>query len=367
MILSGISRRLSTRRRGDEQRSLDARARRSLLLSGILSALSMLPALATLTTTDARAEQATGAVPDPAAAALFHSGRELVEKGDWAAGCPKFEASLALYSSASTMLNIARCQEHDGKIASAWSTYKRALVVNRETPGEERRRALEDVAQKGIASLEPRLPKLRVVIAVAPEGLQVTRNGQYVPLAMLGTTIPVDPGEHRIVARAPGHRTEQRTVTVAEAKTERVEIALILGDDGGDPEAGDGRARSGGVVVPTWSLVVGAGGLALLTAGAAFRVDQALIEGRQHGICGGDVVQGCPTTYVPDADNARKNRDFGLFVGLGGAGVIALGAAIIGAVVENVPSSPKASAEPEVTARAWVGPGGFGASLGGRF
>ncbi len=316
---------------------------------------------------DARAEQQASAVPDPAAAALFHSGRELVEKGDWAAGCPKFEASLALYMSASTLLNIARCHEHDGKIASAWSTYKRALVVNRETPGEERRKALEALAEKGIASLSPRLPKLRVVIPVAPEGLQVTRNGQYVPLAMLGTTIPVDPGEHRIVARAPGHRTEQRTVTVTEAKTERVEIALILGEGGSDQEGEGGTARAGGVVVPTWSLIVGGGGLALLTAAGIFRVDQALIEGRQDGICGGDVVSGCPASYAPEADNARKNRDFGLFVGLGGAGVIALGAAIIGSVVESSPSDPKASAEPEVSARAWVGPGWAGASLVGRF
>lgn len=69
---------------------------------------------------------------DPAAAeALFKAARALVEKGDYAAGCPKFEASLALNPSASTMLNIALCHEHDGKIASAWEAYNRALTLNR--------------------------------------------------------------------------------------------------------------------------------------------------------------------------------------------------------------------------------------------
>ena len=316
---------------------------------------------------DARADSPPSPVPDPAAEALFLSGRELVEKGDWAAGCPKFEASLQLYLSASTLLNIARCHEHNGKIASAWATYRRALVVNKETPGAERKKALEEVAQKGLAALEPRLPKLRIVLPVAPERLQVTRNGQYVPIAMLGTSIPVDPGEQTVEARAPGYRTERRSVTVAEGKAERIEIALILTEGGGgggggsDDGGGDARARPGGHWIPTWSIGVGAGGLALLTASAIFRVDQALIEGRQQGICAGDVESRCPPTYIPDADNARKNRDFALFVGLGAGGVIALGAAVVGAVLAP------AKAEGELSAGAFVGPGSAGASVQGRF
>jgi hypothetical protein len=312
----------------------------------------------------AGAAAAQSVVPDAAAEALFRSGRELVEKGDWAAGCPKFEASLELYLSASTLLNIARCHEHNGKIASAWATYRRALVVNKETPGAERKKALEEVAQTGLAALEPRLPKLRIVIPVAPERLKVTRNDQYVPLAMLGTSIPVDPGVHTIEARAPGYRTERRSVKVAEGATERVEIALIVAEGGGDPKDEE-RGRAGGHSIPTWSIGVAAGGLALLTAAAVFRVDQALIEGKQQGICHGDVENRCPSTYIPDADNSRKNRDFGLFVGFGSAGVVALGAAVVGAIVGS--SSAQAGGGAELSAGAWISPGRAGASLQGRF
>lgn len=312
------------------------------------------------------ADPPPAAVPDPAAEALFHSGRQLVERGNWDAGCPKFEASLALYLSASTLLNLARCHEHYGKLASAWATYKRALVVNRETPGEERRSALEDVAKRGLAALEPRLPKLRIVIPIAPEGLKVTRNEQYIPLAMLGTTFPVDPGEHRIVVRAPGYRTERRTVTALERKTKRVEIPLILGDGGEGEDGASAGVVSGGHVVPTWSLIVGAGGLALLTAGAIFRVDQAMVEGFQEGKCDGDVLTKCPPGYMPAEDNARKNRDFALFVGLGGAGALAVSAAVVGMVI-GPPGKPKPAADPAIAARAWVAPDGAGALLGGRF
>src|SRR6185312_10516239 len=94
-----------------------------------------------------------------AAAALFRAGRELVAAGDYAAGCPKFEASLKLHASASTLLNIARCHEHEGRLATAWLDYQRGLSLNRGTSGAERQRELEEVARAALAALEPRVPK----------------------------------------------------------------------------------------------------------------------------------------------------------------------------------------------------------------
>src|SRR5688572_22367029 len=77
---------------------------------------------------------------DPAAAeALYKAGRDLVAKGDWDVGCPKFDASMSLDPVASTLLNIAKCHEHYGRLARAWADYKRALVLNQDTPGAERR------------------------------------------------------------------------------------------------------------------------------------------------------------------------------------------------------------------------------------
>ena len=57
--------------------------------------------------------------PDPAAAALFQSGREQIEQGDWEGGCAKLAQSLARSANASTQLNLARCAEHAGKIVRA--------------------------------------------------------------------------------------------------------------------------------------------------------------------------------------------------------------------------------------------------------
>jgi tetratricopeptide (TPR) repeat protein len=309
----------------------------------------------------ARAADTNPSVPDPAAAALFQSGRALLDDGKWEEGCAKFEASMILYPAASTLLNIARCYEHKGKIALAWSAYQRALVLNRETQGEERKKALEEIAKKGLAGVEPRLPRIKLALRGVPAGLRVTHNGQDVPTAMLSTVIPVDPGPQSISAEAPGYKPFQRTVDVDEGELEEVPIKL---------ERLEERSRDvvviGGPRIPAWTWVAGAGGIALLAASAAFRIDQAYVEGRQLGYCGGD-LQSCPPgtpEYDPVEGNARKNRDFVLFASLGGAGVVALGAAIVGVV--TAPSAKPANA-PSATLTPWIGPGTLGGGIGGRF
>ena len=66
--------------------------------------------------TAASAQTAAPKQQDPVAAqALFKAARQLVDKGNYAEGCPQFAASFELYPSASTMLNVAQCHEHDGK------------------------------------------------------------------------------------------------------------------------------------------------------------------------------------------------------------------------------------------------------------
>jgi hypothetical protein len=303
----------------------------------------------------AHAEGGSASVPDPAAAALFQSGRDLIDKGQWDEGCAKFEASMTLYPAASTLLNIARCYEHKGKLALAWSAYQRAIVLNRETQGEERRKALDDVAKKGLANVEPRLPRIEIDVKGAPTGLRVTHNGNEIPPAVFGTVVPVDPGPQTVWAEAPGYEPYQKTIDVPEGK--RVTFTIDMRPAG--------TTSSGGRAIPAWAWAAGAGSIALLAGAAVFRADESYIEGKQYGLCSGDVKGGgCPPkdVYDPTGDNARKNRDFGLFVGLGGAGVLALGAAVIGIVTAPAGGKPSTTA---ITP--WIGPGTLGGGIGGRF
>ena len=158
---------------------------------------------------------------------LFSSARELVDHGDFAAGCPKFEAALKLVPSASTMINIGRCHEHDGKLATAWADYKRALALNVETQGIERQKALEDVAKQALASVDQRVPKLKISFVEQPPGLRLLRDGAEMHLATLDEALPLDAGEHSLEASAPGRKTEKRQLLLEEGKTTTVELVLL--------------------------------------------------------------------------------------------------------------------------------------------
>jgi hypothetical protein len=286
----------------------------------------------------AASARSDNAVPDPVAQALFQDGRDLVDKGEWDAGCTKFEASMLLYPAASTLLNIASCYEHKQKLASAWSAYKRVQVLNRETIGDDRRRAIDELAAGEIAKLTPRLPKIKLSMKKQVAGLTLRKDGELVPDAVIGTEMPVDGGEHEIAADAPGHRPFRMRLEVKESTVRDVVIDLV---PEGQPDSRDGAGRP-----PTWAFATGGASLVFLGLSAGFRVDQAFVEGLQSGKCGGDVKKGCPakTAYDPGADNARKNVDFGLFVGFGAAGVAALAVSIYGLVRGSISPPPPAAA-----------------------
>ncbi|HZF56301.1 MAG TPA: hypothetical protein VE093_47120 [Polyangiaceae bacterium] len=330
---------------------------------------------------------------DPAAAeALYKAGRELVAKGDWDAACPKFEASMSLDPAASTLINIAKCHEHFNRLSRAWADYKRALVLNQDTPGAERRKTLGEIATRGVQALEPRLPKMRIAVVNPPPGLRVTRDGQELPVAVLGEVIPVDPGSHEVSASAPGYALEQRTVKAEEGKTVEVELRLTqraaqdpaagansasggAGSSGASPPSdGPDAAKGDSGGIPTWVWIVGGAGVVMAGAGVAFRIDGSAAEARLDENCGEARLCDPASGYDPTADNDRKNRDFVLFAVLGGAGAAAVGAAVIGAIV----APPKVRAGSagavgqtalgrRIRAGGWVSPSGFGASLEGVF
>lgn len=189
----------------------------------------------------------------------------------------------------------------------------------------------------------------------APTGLRVTQNGKEIPIALLGTVIPVDPGQQSIFAEAPGFDPYTESVTVAEG--ELVELTLTL-----EKRTSDWSVTRG---VPTWAWISGGAGVALIAGAAVFRADQAFVEGKQIGICNGDVERGCPSkqVYDPTKDNSRKNRDNALFIGLGAAGVIGIGAAVVG-IVMGPPVTKKSTA---TMVMPWIGPTSVGATVGGRF
>ena len=102
---------------------------------------------------------------DPAAAeALFQQGRALLERGELAAACAKFESSQVNEPSGGTLLNLADCRARQGKTATAWAHFVAAerlagLQGRPEQAAEARRRGSE---------IEPTLSTLTLHAAGAP-------------------------------------------------------------------------------------------------------------------------------------------------------------------------------------------------------
>jgi serine/threonine-protein kinase len=157
------------------------------------------------------------------AEALYQQGHDLVEKGDYEHACPKLAESLRLDPGIGVMLHLASCWEKSGKTASAWAQYREAEQVAVRS-GDSR----ADVARKRADALEPRLHRLTVTVAAPVDGLALARDGAPVGAAQWGTAVPVDPGEHVIVAVAPGkQRWEGKVVTPDQAGASTITVPAL--------------------------------------------------------------------------------------------------------------------------------------------
>lgn len=154
-----------------------------------------------------------------AAEALFDEGLALMRKGDFAAACIKLEQSSSIDHGIGTMLYLGECYEKSGRTASAWAMFRQAASEAAASGESQRAEAGRQRAEK----LTPALSKLTVTVtAPVPAGLELTRNGAAVPNALWGTAVPVDPGDQRVDARAPGYLPWSGTVRIganADAQT----------------------------------------------------------------------------------------------------------------------------------------------------
>jgi hypothetical protein len=161
-----------------------------------------------------------------AAEALFDEGRRLMAADQFAAACAKFEASQALDPGVGTSLNLADCYEKSGRTASAWAQFRETMSAAHKAGSSERER----IARQHVQSLEPKLSYLTIATWKGQD-VQVTRDGITVDAAVLGTAIPVDPGEHVVAASAANKRAWSTTVSVG-ATADRISVAVpILPDE----------------------------------------------------------------------------------------------------------------------------------------
>ena len=309
---------------------------------------------------------------------LFEEGKTFLQAGDWPAACARFQASFDAEAAVSTAVKIARCREHEGKLARAVAEYRRALELNqtlRQTA--ERKKELESLIRNDLALLEARVPKLRFEITPRPSGLEVTVNGTPVPEASLAAPLLVDPGEPEVVVRAPGYREERLKPRVPEGVTHELVLTLVPDADraaapapaptpsavpiavpvpprrvtGSSPSPGPNDVPPGdsGSGQRTFGAVVGGAGAVALGVAAYFGLKTLVLVDAARPRCPEDECDGKGYRMMNDAENAQT---IGFIVG--GAGALLLGGGI--ALYLSAPSDDARPKQTFVSAR--LGPTG---------
>ncbi len=147
---------------------------------------------------------ASGASAQTAALAedLFRDGKKLLAEKRYDEACPKFAESARIEPSSGVELALGLCYEAQGKTASAWGAYSEVVVLARR----DTRRDREQAAIKHLAALEAKVSHAAFVVPkemAALDGFELRQDGVVLNRAAWGRS-PVDPGEHRIEAQAPG-------------------------------------------------------------------------------------------------------------------------------------------------------------------
>jgi serine/threonine-protein kinase len=302
--------------------------------------------------------------------ALFREAKQLIEQRRFDQACPKLEESQRLDAAGGTALTLALCHQAEGRLGTAWTDFEAALSFAERDKRADRAK----VAKDAMAKLAPILSRL--IVRVDPktaelDGLVVQRDGATIEPTAFGAAVPVDGGEHTIVASAPGHRRVELRVSIA-AREERLTVAVPALDplppapekvavpEQPAPAKPSAPATSGdaGSSSARTAWTVAAFGVALAGAGAT------TYFGLQARSAADEAEQLCPRSPCDDQRGVGLNEDArrDAWIATATAGVALAGAAVGVVLLLSRPSS-KAP-----TSTAWsLSWRGHGPALGGSF
>jgi hypothetical protein len=296
---------------------------------------------------------------DPAAQAAFDEGRRLMAAKKFDEACAKFEASQALEPLSGTLANLATCNEARGRVATAWAQWVDTEALAHQAHNVRR----EQLARDRITELRPRLPQLTIDVDPGLPGLEVRRNGEIVPAALLGGPFPVDPGAQRVDATAAGRPPWRAEVTAVEGKVETVkpwhdfvettppresprdQARVDVGQVPSDAPARE-PPRRGSTALGVLGIATGVAGLAALALAVKFRADAV---DASDEISRATSWSAALDQRVANGEAAQRN----MYVCLG----IGAGAVVTGALMTYLGFRSRAE-RPAVAASAAVGPGG---------
>ncbi|WP_437596335.1 tetratricopeptide repeat protein [Sorangium sp. So ce590] len=293
----------------------------------------------------------------PVAEVLFRQGRDLFKDGKYPEACDKFEESQRIEPKPGTLLNLAVCHEKVGKLATAWAELSSVEEVARR----EGRKDREGFARAQREALEKRLARLEVRMAAPPASLRLTLDGEPLSGAALNAPFPIDPGQHRVAAAAPGKRAwstdvevppERATIVVTVPALEDAPPAALAPRAAGPAPAPRPQAGSTGTVLMATGFSVGAVGLVVGAVAGALTLSKS-----------GALAEACPDDRCPPSRRGELSTANTLAnVSNAGFAVLAVGAGVgVAGLLMLPPRGPTAGSRAALTPV--LGPGAIGLQI----
>jgi hypothetical protein len=270
---------------------------------------------------------------------LFEEGRALLEQGDRAEACKRFELSIRKDPRAvGTMLNLGLCHEEVGQVATAVRYYQEA----RDRAHDQALKEHQDAADRKLALLAPRVPHLAIALPPgAPDRTKILVDDDMVIALDAAGDVTLDPGPHAVVVTAPGKLPFEGKVTLEEGQHATLTVPPLQGAKTVViRETGSRRALVGKILVASGGAAL-LGGIGLAYYGRSQYWDQ-FPDGAMSGVVAPDPDHDCWTALDNDSKIVRQCNQRGhdatasaarlSKIGIGTAiagGLIAVGGAIL--------------------------------------
>lgn len=275
------------------------------------------------------------------ARAAAGEGIQAFQEGKYEEALRLLERAQSLVDAPTHLLFIARSQVKLGKLVEAREAYKKIITANLPDDAPKAFLQAQEAAPVELAEIEARLAKIRIDVA-AKGGeelvdLVVTLNGVPMSSALVGVSVPANPGKNEISVSARGMLPVTRTVELTEGGSDKLEISLVVdpnaptepsaepaeesepADESSPSEPqGPNRKRTAGFVT------LGVGAAVTITGGVfgALSLSQLGKAKSDESLCGAD--KQCTPDGRDDVDSAQTKAlvaDIALGVGLVAVGV----------------------------------------------
>ena len=275
---------------------------------------------------------------------LFQKAKKLHAEKKYAEACPTYEEVDKTDPAIGSKLNVAKCYEDWGRLATAYIWYVQADKMAIEAK-DEREPKIKEV----IDELDTNVPRMTIK---TPEGADpdivdtLTLDGQPIPEDFLNTQQRIDPGPHVIEFVVEGQKKRKMAPVERGGESElSLDIPKGVGKKPRPPKKKDGEVTPPVIVTPDPGkkrryIGIGVGGAGVVAIGIASIVTLSARSKYKDALadhCMGS-TSGCDATGATITGDARHTANIATVVTLLGVAAIAGGAVLYF-------TAPKAPAE----------------------